>query len=164
MGARKCEQSDATLSRSECKLRQLPWAQASGAASAGRLPAMGWHGARGGASGGGTLAHRCRSRLPSPATLLGTAFLLFMGSQLLTTSPFGDLVEVPLTGPSTLTRYAPAFTGRAGARPSVGDGPDIHGYLQPAFTDMDPAMFVSNISSWYDSAVRQVGLAGGEGE
>ncbi|KAL4451241.1 hypothetical protein ABPG77_009313 [Micractinium sp. CCAP 211/92] len=78
-----------------------------------------------------------------------------MGSQLLTTSPFGDLVEVPLTGPSTLTRYAPAFTGRAGARPSVGDGPDIHGYLQPAFTDMDPAMFVANISSWYDASVRQ---------
>ncbi|KAL4422975.1 hypothetical protein ABPG75_009172 [Micractinium tetrahymenae] len=118
---------------------------------------MGWHGANGG-GGGGAHAHRPRSRLPSPATLLGTAFLLFMGSQLLTTSPFGDLVEVPRTGPAALTRYAPALGGSTGGRPrrpGIGDGPDIHSYLQPAFTDIDPATFVANISSWYDAAVRQ---------
>lgn len=124
---------------------------------------MGWHGANGSAGGSGAHAHPRRSRLPSPATLLGTAFLLFMGSQLLTTSPFGDLVEVPLPGPAMLTRYGPARGSSDGSRPSIGDGPDIHGYLQPAFAGMDPAMFVANISRWYDEAVRQVGPAGGQG-
>lgn len=121
---------------------------------------MGWHSANGNAGGGGAHAHPRRSRLPNPATLLGAAFLIFIGSQLLTTGPFGDL-EVPLPGHAVLTRYAPALGGRGGLRrPSIGDGPDIHGYLEPAFAGVDPDKFVANVSGWYEAAVRQVSVAG----